>query len=287
MDDKDWISIKILSEEKHITHAAERLYISQPSLTYRLRNIEKEFGVKLFFKIKGGIEFTDEGLYLVNYAEEMLERLQQAKDNVLNMQNEVKGTLRLGVSSNFAQYKLPEILKKFSLNYPYVQFDVNTGWSTDIIDMLPSSSVQVGIVRGNYKWEGEKYLLNKERVCLISKGEIDISKLPQLPFINYKTDPSLKNQINNWWNDRFSRPPSITMETDKKETCKEMVKNGLGISILPEICLQPSDNLYKYNLSYKNGELLFRSTWLMYNGDHLNLSTVKHFVNFLKDNAIN
>ncbi|HWO97397.1 MAG TPA: LysR family transcriptional regulator [Bacillus sp. (in: firmicutes)] len=285
MDEKDWIAIKVLYEERNISRAAERLYISQPALTYRLKNLEKEFGTSLFFKIKGGIEFTSEGIHLANYSEEMIKKLQKTKDYMLNMQNEVRGTLRLGVSSNFAQYKLPRILKKFSIEYPHVQFNVNTGWSTDIMNLLDSSSVQLGILRGNYEWYGTKSLLNKERLCLISKREVDMAMLPELPFINYKTDSSLKNLINDWWHDRFSEPPLVTMETDRQETCKEMVKNDLGVSILPEICLQPSDNLHTYGLSYKNGEPVFRNTWLMYNQDSLQLSTVKNFIDFLNKNS--
>ena len=74
-----------LYEEKNISRAAERLYISQPALTYRLKNLEKEFGTTLFYKVKGGIEFTPEGVHLVEYAEEMLKKLQKTKDNMLNM----------------------------------------------------------------------------------------------------------------------------------------------------------------------------------------------------------
>jgi DNA-binding transcriptional LysR family regulator len=73
------------------------------------------------------------------------------------------------------------------------------------------------------------------------------------------------------------------METDRQETCKEMVKNDLGIAIVPQICLQPSDNLHTYELFYKNGEPVVRNTWLMYNEDSLMLSTVKNFIDFLNE----
>ncbi|KAA9028540.1 LysR family transcriptional regulator [Niallia endozanthoxylica] len=284
MDEKDWTAIQILFQEKNISRASERLYISQPALTYRLKNLEKEFGTKLFFKIKGGIEFTSEGVHLVEYAEEMIKKLQKTKDYMLNIQQDVRGTLRLGVSSNFAQYKLPKILKRFSTQFPNVQFNINTGWSNDIINLLNSATVQLGILRGNYEWYGKKALLHTEKLCLISKKEIKLEELPELPFINYKTDSSLKTLINGWWHDRYSEPPFIMMETDRLETCKEMVKNDLGIAIVPQICLQPSDNLQIHELSYHDGEPVNRYTWLMYNQDSLQLSTVKNFINFLNEN---
>ncbi|RDV34483.1 LysR family transcriptional regulator [Lysinibacillus capsici] len=284
MDEKDWHALRILYQEKHISRASERLYISQPALTYRIKNLEKEFDTKLFFKTKGGIEFTTKGLHLVEYAEEMINQLQKTKDYMMNMENEVRGTLRLGVSSNFAQYKLPKLLKQFTTIFPNVQFNVNTGWSTDIMNLLNSSIVQLGILRGNYEWFGEKVLLHKEKLCLISRKELDMLNLPKLPFINYKTDNSLKALITGWWHDKYSEPPFIMMETDRLETCKEMVKNDLGFAIVPQICLQPSDNLQTYELNYSNGEPVFRYTWLMYNEDALQLSTVKTFIEFLKEN---
>ncbi|MGF6953559.1 DNA-binding transcriptional LysR family regulator [Neobacillus sp. B4I6] len=285
MDEKDWNAIRILYQEKNISRASERLYISQPALTYRLKNLETEFGTRLFFRIKGGIEFTSEGLHLVEYAEEMIKKLQSTKDNMINMQDEVRGTLRIGVSSNFAQYKLPRILKKFSTKFPNVQFNINTGWSTDILNLLNTDTVQLGILRGDYEWYGKKALLHKEKLCLISKKEINMANLPKLPLINYKTDSSLKSSINGWWHDRYSEPPFIMMETDRLETCKEMVKNDLGIAIVPQICLEPLDNLQIYELSYKDGEPVYRYTWLMYNQDSLKLSTVKSFIDFLNKHS--
>ena len=281
MDEKDWIFLKILHEEKSITRTAERLFISQPALSYRLKNIEAEFGVALFFKTKKGIEFTSEGDYIARYAEEMQKKLQQTKDHVMNMNNGVNGTIRLGVSSNFARYKLPEILKRFSKQYPDIQFHLNTGWSTEIMGLLDSSKVHVGIVRNNYQWKGEKSLLSNERLFLISKNEITIDELPNLPFINYHTDNSLKNLINDWWHDHYSSPPRITMEVDKLETCKEMVKSELGVAILPEMSLQPNDFLHTLCLTDKQGSPLQRNTWLMYDANFLNLSVVKAFVDFL------
>lgn len=147
--------------------------------------------------------------------------------------------------------------------------------------LLNSSGVHLGILRGDYNWTGSKTLLQTEQLFLISKKEVNLEEVPELPFINYKTDSSLKDIISKWWNNRYIEPPMITMETDRQETCKEMVKNDLGIAILPEICLRPSDELYKYPLFYKNGEPVTRDTWLMYNQEFLKLSTVRTFIDFL------
>ncbi|WP_409300318.1 LysR family transcriptional regulator [Peribacillus sp. SCS-155] len=282
MDEKDWIFLKTLYEEKNLTRAAERLFISQPALSYRLKNIEEEFGVNLFFKTKKGIDFTSEGDYLVKYADDMQRQLQLTKDHMQNMQREVNGTLRLGVSSNFARYRLPEVLKNFSVRFPSVQFSVKTGWSNDIMNLLGSTKVQVGIVRNDYQWKGEKVLLAKESLMLISKKELQFNQIAKMPFIDYSTDPSLRNLINHWWQEHFSEPPHITMEVDKLETCKEMVKYDLGVAVIPEMSLKESDNLFVLPLLDKKGVPIERTTWLMFDKAFLHLSVVNEFIEFIK-----
>lgn len=282
MDQKDWILLKTLYEQKNMTRTAEHLYVSQPSLSYRLKNLEEEFGVILFFKTKQGVEFTSEGEYLVQYSKEMLKQLQVMKDTMNNMEEEVTGTLRIGVSSNFAQYLLPKVLKTFSEEYPNVRFNVRTGWSTQVVNLLHNSSVHVGIVRNDYGWLGEKQLLRKEPLYLISKEKMDIAKLPEYRLINYHTDSSLKDTITSWWGDQFSEPANIEMEVDRLETCKEMVKNDFGFAIVPAICLQKDDDLYQQEIYFRDGTPVTRETWLMFNESFENLTVVNRFVDYLK-----
>lgn len=286
MDQKDWLLVKTLFEQKNITRTAELLFVSQPSLSYRLKNLEEEFGVSLFFKTKNGIEFTPEGEFLFHYSEAMLNQLQEVKDLMSNMEGQVAGVLRIGVSSNFAQYVLPELLKVFSKKYPNVRFNVQTGLTSEVIHMLDESSVHVGIVRNDQGWAGEKHLLKKEPIHLISKRQIDIINLPELPLIRYKTDQSLKEDISAWWSDQFSQPANVAMEVDRLETCKAMVKNDFGFAIVPEICLKEDDNLYHQELYFADGTPFTRDTWLIYNSSSVNLSVVKHFVDFLTKNGV-
>ena len=64
MEDRDWLIIKVLNEQKNITKTAQALFISQPYLTTRIRHIEDEFGVKMIYRGSRGVHFTPEGDYL-------------------------------------------------------------------------------------------------------------------------------------------------------------------------------------------------------------------------------
>jgi DNA-binding transcriptional LysR family regulator len=282
MEDKDWIILQTIYDERNITKAAQRLFISQPALTYRLQQIEKEFGTKVVSRGKKGVEFTAQGEHLVQYSKNMLLQLRQTKEFIENMDKKVRGTLRLGVSSNFGRYKLPTILKAFLKSYPDVEINVTTGWSSEVIQLVYKEDIHVGIVRGDYTWQEQKQLLGEEVICIASKQEISIEELPHLPRINYKTDILLKNMIENWWQERFTKPPLITMEVDRIETCKEMVINGLGYAIFPSVCLKPDDDLHTINLSSKDGQTILRKTWMVGRNSSLELSVVKAFFDFLK-----
>ena len=85
MDEQDWIILKVLFEKKNITKTAESLYISQPSLTKKIQQIEKEYHVEMVIRGTKGVHFTPQGEYIAQCADEMLNRLQQIKDTLLNM----------------------------------------------------------------------------------------------------------------------------------------------------------------------------------------------------------
>lgn len=284
MLEKDWDALIAIKEEGSISRAAARLFISQPALTYRIQNLEEQFNTKIIYKIKGGVDFTVEGQFLVQYAKKMLKELQETKDQIANLSEEVRGLLRIGSSDNFAQYILPELLNEFSTVYPNVMFNVNTGWSTYVMELLNTSKVHVGILRGNNDWHGHKILMNIEKLYVISKKPIELSELPNLPYISYNTDTSLRSLIEKWWYDRFSTPPNVIMQTNRQETCKEMVKHGLGISILPKISLLNVNDLFMYELNLKNGTPVERETWLLYSEQSQELEIVKKFIEFIQEN---
>ncbi|MDU5141739.1 MAG: LysR family transcriptional regulator [Paenibacillus dendritiformis] len=283
MEEKDWIILETLHHEQNITKAAEKLYISQPALTYRIQQLEKEFGVKIVNRGRRGIQFTPQGEHLVKYAKDMRLQLRQTKEFLRNMDNKVTGILRLGVASNIATYILPSILKQFLEQYPDVEVRVMTDWSSNLVHSVYSQHVHIGMIRGDYDWPDEKHLMMEENICIVSKHEIRLQDLPSLPRINYKTELSLQNTIDLWWKERYSLPPNIAMEVDKMETGKEMVLNGLGYAILPTIVLGGQEDLYKINLTTQHGEPWKRKSWMIYRKESLNLTLIKEFVDFMKN----
>lgn len=283
MDDKDWLILKTISEEKNVTKAAERLYMSQPALSYRLKNLETEFGTKIVLRNTTGIVFTHQGEHLLNYALSMLTQLSLTKERVQSMKNKVQGTLRIGTSAIFAHYELPPILKGFLERYPNVDISLKTGLSSKINKMLQKEECAVAILRGDYFWPEEKHLLQQEPICLVSSHPLSFSDLPNHPQISYGTDSSLRVMLDDWWREMFSCPPKITMEVDSMDTCRQMVRHGLGWAFLPLVGLKEHDSLYTQELYWRDATPMLRRTWMLYRNSSLELSAVQAFTDYLKE----
>jgi DNA-binding transcriptional LysR family regulator len=283
LDERDWMVLQTLYKEKNITKAAQLLYISQPALTNRLHQLEKEFGVIIVNRGRRGVQFTPQGEYLAKSAQEMLLTLQKIKENVLNMEDSVAGTLRLGVSNFFTDYMLPNLLKLFKEQYPTIEFKVTTNFSSHIAQLIYNQDVHIGIVKGDFNWKDRKHLLFEESICIASKEKIDIHDLPNLPRIDYHTDTSLKNSIDKWWSEHFTQPPLVSIEVDKVDTCKKMVINGLGYAILPSLILKDVNDIHIADIKTIGGKPIVRKTWMIYHEDSLKLNIVKAFVDFIEN----
>lgn len=284
LDTKSWLILKTLYEEKNITKAAEKLFISQPALSYRIKQLEEELDVTILLRSRRGVTFTTEGEHLVQYSLKMLNELQNVRDLLRGMNNSEKGTIRLGVATNFARHSLPVILGEFSNQYHNIQYNLYTGITKKIIQMIENNEIYVGIIRGSVPWNGPEVLLDEEEICIISKYPYDIKKLPSLPRISYYTSPTLDDTIDKWWNENFYVPPNVTMNLDNIETSLKLVLEGLGYAIVPSIGLDDiGKKLYIQPITDKKGKPITRETRLIFNENSLKFPIIKTFIKFIKD----
>jgi DNA-binding transcriptional LysR family regulator len=283
MEKKDWLIIQAVYAEKNITKAAELLYMSQPTLTYRLQQIEKEFDIKLFFRGRRGVEFTEQGELLAKYAEEMLRQRQEMEENLWNVGEEVRGTLRLSVSRTFAFYRLPPILKAFNDRFPKVDFQIETGVNLDVVQSIYKQDAHIGIVRGDHHWPSKEAVLTEENITILSKEKISLKNLPAMRQISFQTDPNLEMLMDNWWKENFKAMPANIMKVDNVDIAKRMVLNGLGYCIAPSIVLEEHDQLHTIILKKPDGTPHIWKTRVLYREELLGLTMVSEFVNFLDE----
>ncbi len=281
MEDRDWQILQELHRTKNITKAAQLLYMSQPALTARLQNIETEFNVRVVTRSTKGIKFTPEGEYLAHQAEEILQQLHAIKNQVQEMNDEIAGVIDIGASNYFTLYTLPKLLEKFQALHPAVRYTVTTDWSKTISMSVHQQKLHLGFVSVDYGYT-RKFKLYDEPICIASRQPIELSRLPELPRIDYQSDSLVRAQLEKWWGEHFEEPSKISMHVGRLESCKHMVKHGLGYSIIPFRMIADEKSIHTLLLKDKEGKPLFRTSWMLYNEETAGLPTVKAFIEFVK-----
>lgn len=282
MDQKDWEILSMIKKEGNISKAAKKMFMTQPAVTVRVKKIEKELNVNILYRMNRGAQLTPQGEYLAEQAIDYLKQVEEVKSFLSSMKEPLEGTLKLGVSNFMTRYKLPEILQQFKEKHPLVNFNVTSGFSRDVFKMMQAQDVHISFIRGDYAWQDQKHLLFEEPLCVASKNKIDLQNLPDLPRIEYKTDYKLKELIDTWWMENYTEAPHINMVVGETDICKEMLKQGLGYSILPKLVVNDLPYIYKEDLKDKNNAPITRSSWMLYKEKSFELNIVSAFADFIK-----
>lgn len=274
MDEKDCELIEMLWETRNITKAAERLFTTQSALTKRIQKLEEKLGCELFIRSRKGILFTPVAERILPYVRQVSDSMDRIRSQVAIYRKEVAGTLKLGVSINFARYRLADVLKGFMDQYPNVDIHVSTMQSTNLYQSLVKNEISIAIVRGSFKWNEGMVTLSEEPVCLVTAREHAGEPLNSYPYIGRHTDAGFYDKIQLWRAENGCQESRTNLWVDDIGSCLEMVSRGIGWSILPEICLKQFDGQIT-PLYFKDGTPFTRSSHILYKHDYFELPQVK------------
>ena len=132
-----------LSQTLHLTRAAERLAVTQPTLSHSLKRLENEIGCELFLRSKKGLSLTSAGQKLKNSASELMYRWDEVKNAALGEVESEQGVIKLGCHSAVAQYVLKEFLPSFLKSFPQIQVQLTHGLSRYMTEQVVSSGLDV------------------------------------------------------------------------------------------------------------------------------------------------
>lgn len=283
MDDRDWQILSLLYKYKNITKTAKALYVSQPALTGRIKQIESELGVNLLKRSNKGVTFTPHGAYAAEFANRLLGEIAAFKVGLSSMGEEVAGIVRIGATSIMARYYLPALLEGFKQQHPLVRFDISIQTSSELLKLLKTNFIDFGIVKHcNGFSNGAKQLLTSYKVVIANVREFDIKQLPELPQVSYRYEEQYYLLLKQWWEENFSRQPKYSSKVANLDMCKEMIFSGLGYGFLPEIIVPESPvPLYTQNMYFANGTPFVRNTWLAYKQETLQNPVAKEFYDFV------
>ncbi|MCI1290165.1 MAG: LysR family transcriptional regulator [Lactobacillus sp.] len=253
----------VLAEEKQVTAAAKRLYISQPVLSYELKQLQVELGVTLFTRTSHGIELTNAGQMLSNYAQQILHLTEAAQNNVIKAGRGELGTLSLGTvssSSGFLQGRTMTALHKL---YPQVKLDVFEGNTYHLLELLRNRTLDLAILRTPFNHQGlNVQTLLTEPMMAVSLNKIATGSaigLPQLarqPLIIYRRFEQLLGHS-------FAEAglePYFAIICDDARSTLIWASNGMGTAILPS-SVALTAKLHKYEIAVQRWQTSLQLAW--------------------------
>lgn len=272
----DYALLLKLNEIGTIRGTAKAILISQPAVTQRLKYIEEYFGEAIFIRTPKRLLLTPSGEMILEHAFQVVHGEQDIKNKLASSSKEVQGTLSIACSSLISQRFLPSILGEFTARFPKVAIDLVTGISEDI--KSHHKQYHVCIIRGEKLKESNCERLFADPLYLFDSEPFPSDEIKERTLISFKSDDSMHELVDNWLYQQNSIKAMKTITVDQIETCKQLMKQGLGMAVLPESVSDSMKEQYPHLPLLSEGEAVTRDTWICYQEGVRQLPQVDHFI---------
>lgn len=219
--------------EENISRAAKMLFITQPTLSRQLQELERELDTKLFIRGKAKITLTDSGILLRRRAEELVELADKTERELLAKDESVSGTVSIGCGESMAVKTLAELINTFSKQYPEVVFDLYTGAADHIKEQIDQGIIDIGLLMEPIEIEKYDYIrlrqterwgiLMRSDNPLCEKSSVTVSDIKDIPLIiPRRIGP--QSVLRGWFGNDFDRLNIIS-------TCN-LIANSARLALL-------------------------------------------------------
>lgn len=238
-----------VAELESFSLAAEKLHITQPAVSKRIRQLEQGINTELFDRIGKRSILTPNGKAFKPHAERILRELDTYRSGLSRQQDTPSGSLSLGTSHHIGLHRLPQVLREFKIQYPRVDLDLHFMDSEDACSAIANNELELAIVTlpedADEKLECEPVWIDRLVVvlapdhALAGHERIGTRDLLEHAAILPSVGTFTRKIINNLFaadTDKIK----IALETNYLETIKVMVSANLGWSILPQSMVDAS-----------------------------------------------
>ncbi|HVF88650.1 MAG TPA: LysR family transcriptional regulator [Blastocatellia bacterium] len=235
-----------VAEEKSFSRAGRRMGRTQPAISSAVKLLEDELGERLFDRLGKSIRLTAAGELLMEYAKRMVRLRDEARLAMGELRGLSRGRISLGANETTCLYLLPDVLSSFKQAYPQVQVDIQRAISRNITEKVVEGSLDFGIVTLPVRDPRlETITIHKDEMALIvgpghplaSRRSVNMSELEGEPFILHKIGTTTRERMAKHFGDG-GVSLKVGMELASIETIKRFVSIGMGISIVPRLCIE-------------------------------------------------
>lgn len=241
--------IVAIDEYRHFATAAEKCFVTQPTLSMQIKKLEDELGVIIFDRSRQPVVPTDLGAKLIEQARMTLSATQRIKEIIQEEQQEVEGTLKIGIIPTLAPYLLPVFIGPYIRKYPAVKVEVEELVSEEIIRRLKRDMLDVGLFVTPYHDEKiverpvfyEEMLVYAHPDCeLLKKKEVGHEDIVTSDIWMLGNGHCFRNQVVNLCEMSASQHKNLPFEFESNslETLMRIVDVEGGFTLIPELALQ-------------------------------------------------
>ncbi|WP_219838977.1 LysR family transcriptional regulator [Paenibacillus sp. R14(2021)] len=221
-----------------LTQAAKALYLTQPSVSHAIKQLEDSFGITLFYRNSKGVSLTQEGAVLYSYIEQSQIYITLAEEKMAALKNLDSGELRIGGSDSLFKHYLLPFLEDYHQKHPGIKLHLNHGTTPETISFLKEGRIDVGVVRMPIVDSQLKVMRGIQlQDCFVAgaryselKDEIlSIELLLQYPIILFSRNSRVRMAITELFQS-FGHEIKPEIEVGSVDLLIEFAKKGLGIS---------------------------------------------------------
>jgi LysR family transcriptional regulator, low CO2-responsive transcriptional regulator len=229
-----------LAKHGSFTLAAKELFLTQSAVSHSLRALEEDMACRLFDRMGKKILLTLAGEQLLPHAQEILAQMQQARNSLQKLVNWGQSRLRICASTTACQYILPSVLREFQKSFPNVQVAIEPGDTKQAVELLSQKDIDCAVCLEPDREERFDFrpLFSDELMFMVGadhvwarQGKVERNEIAQQNYVLYNKGTYTFELI-----ERYFRAERIALNTvielRSMDAIKEMVKLGLGISIL-------------------------------------------------------
>jgi DNA-binding transcriptional LysR family regulator len=234
------------SVAKHLsfTKAAESLHMTQPAVTFQVRQLEEYFNTRLFDRAHNKVTLTPTGETVAGFAEKIFGLYAEMESSVRELTGEISGALTIGASTTIAEYMLPALLGEFKARHPEIKLRLKVSNTDGIVSMVEDSVIDLGVVEAPVAnrnlivevcHEDDLVVVASPDHVLVKRGlKVKPADIKHYPFVSREEGSGTREVISQYLINEGVNPleMDICLELGSPEALKGAVEAGLGISII-------------------------------------------------------
>jgi len=280
---------------KHLsfTKAAEALFMTQPAVTFQIKQLEEHFNTRLFERGHGQISLTDAGKMVLDYAERILGQSSELEARLKDMTGQVAGLLLIGSSMTIAEYLLPQVLGEFSARFPSVAPRLLVANSEQVQNQVLEHSLDVGFIENDSQLpslvtevacEDELLVVCAPSHPLAQHKSVKPELLPQHAYLSREPGSGTREVTDHYLQKVGFQPDSLqpVMELGSPEALKGMAATGRGFAIMSRATVVKERRLALL-VGVPLAPRLVRNLSVVYSKQRFQSRLVSSFVAFAKE----